>query len=231
MLLGSILLALPAAAGQRVSLELVLAVDVSLSVNDIEYRLQMEGIAQALQDPDIVRLIRDHEHGVAVLITQWSGTRRATVPLPWTVMREEPEVFAYASQVTALQRPQLGNYTALGHAISFAVEQIANNGLTGDERTVDVSGDGQNNSGPLPEVARLEAVARQITVNGLAVTNIDPRLASYYAGSVIAGPGAFVIQADDFASFASAFNRKLRRELSPKIALQRPFVRVAGAQQ
>jgi hypothetical protein len=222
ILLAVLLLVPPAQAAERVSLELVLAVDVSLSVNDIEYALQMQGIANAFRDAEIAALIASHERGVAVVMTQWTGTRNAKVPLAWRVLTDDASAAAYADAVAQLPRAEFGNFTAIGHAISFAVELLETNAYRGDERKIDVSGDGQSNSGPEPSEMRLEALAQGITVNGLAITNNDPQLASYYAAHVIAGPAAFVIRAEDFENFAEAFRRKLKRELSPKIAQRGP---------
>ena len=230
MLVAAAFSAVPAQASERVSLELVLAVDVSLSVNDIEYGLQMQGIANAFRDAEIAALIASHERGVAVVMTQWTGTRNAKVPLPWRVLADDASAAAYADAVAKLPRAEFGNFTAIGHAISFAVELLDTNAYRGDERKIDVSGDGQNNSGPEPSEMRLEALAQGITINGLAITNNEPQLASYYAANVITGPAAFVIRAENFESFAEAFRRKLKRELSPKIAQRRPSQIYARAQ-
>ncbi len=230
MLVAVAFTAMPAQAAERVSLELVLAVDVSLSVNDIEYGLQMRGIAAAFRDAEIAALIASHERGVAVVMTQWTGTRNANVPLSWRVLIDAASAAAYADAVAGLPRSEFGNFTAIGHAISFAVELLETNAYRGDERKIDVSGDGRSNSGPEPSDTRLEALAQGITVNGLAITNNDPQLASYYAAHVIAGPAAFVIRAENFESFAEAFRRKLKRELSPKIARAKPGQVHAGVQ-
>jgi Protein of unknown function (DUF1194) len=225
------LMILPAEAGERVSLELVLAVDVSLSVNDIEYRLQMNGVAAAFRDPEIARMIREHQNGVAVLITQWSGTRKAVIPLPWAILRNEADASGYAAMVESAPRPAISNFTALGQAISFAVEQLERNALIGDERTIDVSGDGHSNTGPSPAETREQASSRHITVNGLTIVNNEAGLTAYYERNVIAGPDSFVISAQDFTDFAAAFNRKLRRELNPKIARRSAPFDVAWSQR
>ncbi|MFO0992126.1 MAG: DUF1194 domain-containing protein [Hyphomicrobiales bacterium] len=214
-----VLLASPAAAGQRVSIELVLAVDVSLSVNDIEYALQMKGMAAAFRDKDVIDLIRQHKYGVAVTMTQWSGTYDADQPIPWHRLTDEASALALADMISVVPRRAMSNYTGLGHAIAFASDLIDSNEFVGDERKIDVSGDGRNNTGPEPSQMREAAAARDITINGLAITNNDPGLAGYYSANVIGGPAAFVIQATDFEAFAEAFRRKLKRELSPKIAL------------
>ena len=206
-------------AGQRVSIELVLAVDVSLSVNDIEYALQMGGMAAAFRDKDVVALIGQHKHGVAVTMTHWSGTYEADQPVPWQLLTDETSVLAFAEMIRAAPRRALSNYTGLGHAIAFAADLIDSNGFDGDERKIDISGDGRSNTGPSPSKMRTAAAARDITINGLAIIDNDPGLASYYSANVIGGPASFVIAANNFEAFAEAFRRKLKRELSPKIAL------------
>jgi hypothetical protein len=218
MLLGLLLLTTPVHAGQRVSIELVLAVDVSLSVNDIEFALQMGGIAAAFRDKDVIALIGDHRHGVAVTLTQWSGTYNGDHSIPWRLLTDEASVEAFAQAVAAVQRRQLSNFTGIGHAIAFAADLIDSNVFDGDERKIDISGDGRSNAGPAPSQMRLAAAARGITINGLAILANDPGLADYYTANVIVGPAAFVVPAVNFEAFAEAFRRKLKRELSPKIA-------------
>lgn len=201
-------------------MELVLAVDVSLSVNDIEFALQMQGIAAAFRDPEVIALIEGHEHGVAVVMTQWSGTYRAEVPLDWRLLRDRASVAIYADAIATMERQQFGNLTGIGNAIAFAHELLATNAFKGDELKIDVSGDGRSNTGPLPADARAAALAQNITINGLAIAADDPALPRYYAENVIGGPGAFVIVAKDFNAFGEAFRRKLKRELAPKLALK-----------
>jgi hypothetical protein len=216
--MAALLFPAPAQAMERVSIEIVLAVDVSLSVNDIEYQLQMSGIANALIDPEVTGLIGGHEHGIAITLTQWTGTYESNVPLPWRRIKESDSVTRLAEEIRTMPRSEFGNFTAIGHAINFAIKLIETNHFDGDEKKIDVSGDGRNNSGPEPREARETAKAFGITINGLAITNSEPQLASYYASHVIIGPESFVVTADDFESFGEAFKRKLKRELSPKVS-------------
>jgi Ca-activated chloride channel homolog len=195
-----------------------LAVDVSLSVDDVEYGLQMQGIAAAFRDPEVVKLIAGHDHGVAVTMTQWTGTYESAQPLPWRLLTDEASVQAFAAAVASVPRSDFGNFTGLGYAIAFATSLIETNQYEGDEKKIDISGDGRSNSGPEPRETRLVALANDITVNGLPIINSEPQLASYYSQQVIIGPASFVIVAKDFNDFAEAFKRKLKRELSPKVA-------------
>jgi Protein of unknown function (DUF1194) len=211
-------LAVPAGAMERVSTELVLAVDVSLSVNDIEYALQMRGMADAFRDPDVMALIAAQGHGVAVVVTQWTGTFEAAQPLAWRVLHSEADALGFADALAAAPRMEFGNYTSIGNAIAFAVQLIETNEFAGDELKIDVSGDGRNNSGPEPRNTRLLAAESGVIINGLAIISNDPGLAAYYTENVIIGPGSFAIAAQDFDDFGEAFKRKLKRELSPRTA-------------
>jgi hypothetical protein len=217
-LLALTLLAAPVAAGERVSTELVLAVDVSLSVNDIEFALQMQGIAAAFRDPEVIALIEAREHGVAVVMTQWSGAYEAQVPLEWRKLKDKASVLGYAEAIARMERVQFGNLTGLGNAIAYASELLSTNRYEGDELKIDVSGDGRSNSGPEPSATRDAATTQHITINGLAIAADDPLLPDYYRENVVGGPGAFVMVAKDFGAFGEAFRRKLKRELAPRLA-------------
>lgn len=222
LLVVFVVLSSPALASERTSIELVLAVDVSLSVNDAEYALQMNGIANALRDPEVVSLIASHPHGVALSLTQWSGTYTSNQPLPWTLLNDEASVVQMADRIAAMPRNAFGNFTAIGHAVNFAIHEIETNAFDGDEKKIDVSGDGQNNAGPAPSEFWDAARAADITINGLAILSDQPLLGSYYAENVITGSAAFVVTAQDFDAFGDAFKRKLKRELGPKLARLSP---------
>jgi hypothetical protein len=127
-------------------------------------------------------------------------------------------VRAFADRIAGVERRQLSNFTGIGHAIAFAADLIDANEFNGDERKIDISGDGRSNAGPAPSQMRLVAAARGITINGLAILDNEPGLADYYEANVIVGPAAFVVPAINFEAFAEAFRRKLKRELSPKVA-------------
>jgi hypothetical protein len=115
-------------------------------------------------------------------------------------------------------RKNLGHLTALGSAMSFAIKEIENNGFEGIEKKIDVSGDGRNNVGPHPARAQALALAADITINGLVIGNAEEGLEEYFERNVMTGRNAFVEYAADFEDFAEVFRRKLKRELSPKLA-------------
>ncbi len=188
----------------------------------------MGGIAEALRDKDIKDLIANHEHGVALTLTQWSGTLASNKPLPWRLLNDSASAEAMAAEIEHTPRSQFGNFTGIGHAITFAIKLIESNGFEGDDKKIDVSGDGRNNSGPEPRTVRAMAEMHGITINGLAITNAEATLASYYAANVMSGHGAFVVTADDFESYGEAFKRKLKRELSSRISLRERKPHLAG---
>ena len=216
-----ILLAIHPARAQPVSIELVLAIDTSASVNDMEYRLQMRGIAAALESDELIEAIGLHEKGVALALLQWSGGLLGTVTVDWTVISSPASIRALARRIATTPRANTGNYTAIGNAIRRATEMLETNSQTGDYRRIDVSGDGRNNSGEHPALAREAAVARGITVNGLAILDGDIALAAYYRSHVAGGSGSFVLSADRFDDFAKAMRRKLGRELSIQLSDKR----------
>lgn len=201
-----------------VSLELVLAIDASLSVDDGEFDLQLRGIAKAFRDPTIMALIGQHAGGVAVTLVQWSGWAESLKKPPWHLLSDAPSSLAFADAVERVGRARLGYLTGIGHAIDFSVELIEENGFHGKQRKIDVSGDGRSNAGPEPVPARASALARGITINGLAILTDDPDLRQYYNDSVIGGPAAFVMSTASYSDFADAIAAKLARELTLNIA-------------
>lgn len=202
-----------AQAGTSVSIELVLAVDTSLSVDDVEYDLQMTGIAQAFRDPEIVELIGQQD-GVAVTLFQWSSEVDARYMIPWQLLRDPPSVSSFADKVERAARDPVRGFTAIGRAIDFGVRLIAENDFDGRRLKIDVSGDGRNNTGDLPVATWPGAEARGIVVNGLPILIDTYNLDTYFREKVIHGPGAFIEIAIDYEDFARAFLRKLRREIA-----------------
>ena len=215
-----------------VSIELVLAVDTSLSVNDREYDLQMRGIAQAFRSPDIISLIGLYD-GVAVTILQWGGWVSEENTVPWQVLKSPSSVIEFARQIEETKRENVGNFTAIGTAIDFSIKEIQQNEFEGRLRKIDVSGDGVNNVGPRPQSYKNLADQLGISINGLAIKTDLGSLDRYYRQNVITGPGSFVISATDYVDFAQAIHRKLKKELEVPIGWRRdvPAKRSAPAPQ
>jgi hypothetical protein len=207
-----------AAQGQTpVAIELVLAVDTSYSVDDTEFALQMKGIASAFRTPEIIVLIGQRK-GVAVTLIQWSDEVDPRFVIPWHILHEPATVLAFADQVERAAREPSRGFTAMGKAIDFAIELIANNALAGRELKIDISADGRNNTGPPPTAVWQRAGALGIAINGLPILIETYNLDTYFREKVITGPGAFVEIAVDYEDFARVFQRKLRRELNPFVS-------------
>lgn len=205
-----------ARAKQPVSVELVLAVDVSRSVDASEYDLQMTGIANAFRNPEIIDLIGQQD-GVAVTIFQWSGGIDERYMIPWHVLTDPTSVLAFADKIEKIKRDPVPQFTGIGKAIDFGVRQIAENDYAGSWLKIDISGDGRDNIDSLTPDTRRRARDLGIVINGLPILTDTFFLDDYYRNSVIAGPGAFIEIADDYTDFARAFLRKLRREITPLI--------------
>lgn len=209
-----------------VSIELVLAVDTSLSVDDVEYDLQMRGIAQAFRDPEIINLIGQQD-GVAVALYQWSGAVDRQYLIPWHLLDDPASVLSFAAKVEKARRDPVRGFTAIGNAIDFAVRLIAGNAFAGRHLKIDISGDGRNNTGPPPAASRFRTEAMGIAINGLPILIDTYSLDRYFRDKVISGPGAFLEIADDYHDFARAFLRKLRREIAPRVSRDAPAPRAS----
>lgn len=200
-----------------VSIELVLAVDTSLSVDDIEYDLQMTGIAKAFRDPNILALIGQHA-GIAVTLFQWSTNIDEQHMVGWHLLTSQESSLAFAAKIEHLERDPVEGFTAIGKAIDFGVRLIVDNKFDGRQLKIDISGDGRNNSGVLPVVSKREARAHNISINGLPVLIDTFNLDTYFREKIIEGPGAFIEIATDYEDFTRAFLRKLTRELTPTVS-------------
>lgn len=217
--------AVPAAElGQEriVDLELVLAVDASSSVSDEEFDLQIRGLAEAFPHRSVVRAI--HATGdlrLVVALFQWADNHQQILASDWMVVRNAPTASRFAKQVETVIRSFAGN-TAIGSALEFAIGQLEGNGFDGRRKVIDVSGDGRNNHGSAAWLARDLAVARGITVNGLAILNEDLTLDRYYVTNVTGGTGAFVMTANDYEAYRLAILAKLIKEISGAPVAARP---------
>lgn len=228
MILRGLILILMLSAGATVSaqtsdtvgVELVLAVDTSISVSRSEYRLQMQGIAEALRHPDILQTVADHPGGVAVTLVHWSLGSLNRQAVGWHRLRDAADVFDFAGKVETAPRVGAGRGTSISDAIVFSTRLFAQNGFAGRALKIDISGDSRHNSGPSPEMARDFAARAGVTINGLVIEDGDRNLAAYYRARVIGGADAFVMSVSRNRDFAHAMQRKLARELAPVAASQ-----------
>ena len=213
-------------AAETVDLQLVLAADVSISVDNEEFRLQREGYARAITDPSVLAAIRrGPHHAIALSFVEWSGASQQRVVIDWTVIRDEEAAMSFSAALRTAPRSFAG-VTAIGAAIDFAMAQFARSGVESDRRVIDVSGDGDNNSGRPVEYARDDAVNANITVNGLAIVNEHPApgfighvqppggIGEYYRTRVIGGAGSFALVIDSFSKIAETVTHKLAAEIA-----------------
>lgn len=208
-----------------VDLELVLAVDVSGSIDPDEARQQREGYLSAIVDPAVIQAIRANFHGrIAIAYVEWASADYQRLVVDWMLVEDEKSAFAFVEQLGDAP-PLSARWTSLSAVIDFAVPLFEGNGFAGDRRVIDVSGDGPNNRGRPVTLARDAALAQGVVINGLPILNDRPQpfnlptpnemaLDRYYAENVIGGPGSFVIPAQDFADFKSAILSKLIREIA-----------------
>lgn len=210
-------------ADEPVDLALVLASDVSGSVDGHEFRLQREGYAAALQSRRVLEAISSGPRGaIAVSFLEWSSSNLQNVVIGWTVLRGDGEGAMIVANALRSAPRSFSSSTAIGAAIDFSVRQFAQYGADADRRAIDVSGDGTSNEGRTPAEARDDAVREGITINGLAILNpmTDEHtkppggLPAYYRQQVVGGPGAFLVVVRDFDSFADAVVKKLLREIA-----------------
>lgn len=212
VLAGCLATAAPAAA---CDLALVLAVDVSGSVDMQEYRIQMDGLAQALRDPVVSEaLVRAQAE---VMLVQWTGATRQKVSLPWTSMTNFIAVETFAAEVAADPRIWRNYSTAVGEALSFSMQQFEEVAHC-TRHLIDLSGDGPSNEGVTPDGHHPALRAAGVTVNAIAIEESEPDLTAYFFENVIVGEGAFVETAIDFDDYPEKIRRKLLREITKQTA-------------
>jgi Protein of unknown function (DUF1194) len=227
--------AAPAVADQLVDLELVLAGDASGSIDNTEMQMQRQGYAAALTDPQVLDAITLGQVGaIAVAYIEWAGSFSVDTVVNWTIIRDRASAQAFAEQLLAAPRRAEG-YNSIGAAIRYARNLIDNNRFEGLRRVIDIAADGPDIGAPKAAVARDEAVAEDITINGLVIESafytdfMSPiPLPQHFAEQVIGGPGAFVTVAHTMADFRDVLLDKLVREISardqprPQLAEHRP---------
>lgn len=214
-------LLLAAAPGPALAcgLELILAVDVSGSVDEREFRLQMEGIAAAFETEAIGAAAERTAGGLLVTLTQWSGTTRQRSMTGWHAVADRGTARAFGETVRAIPRAWRNFSTAIGQALQHAAEVSATAPAACQRRVIDVSGDGVSNEGVSPRRVAAQLVEEGYTVNGLAIRGAEPDPVDHYRNDVIAGPGAFVEVAENFDDYPRAILRKLLREIEQPLLI------------
>jgi Ca-activated chloride channel family protein len=194
---------------------LLLAIDVSGSIDAGDYRLQTDGLAAALSDPAVSDALVEGQ--VALAVVQWSGPEQQMLSLPWQRMLTPDAVTRFASRAASMPRAFAGSDTAVGEALRFALPQFA---AVPDctRHVIDISGDGQENAGFTDAVARSEAVVAGVTINAIAIEEPGPAspITSYYRRWIIT-PGGFVVTARGLQDYVETLRLKLLRELAKPI--------------
>jgi hypothetical protein len=216
----------PGRAAEPVDLLLVLSTDVSRSVDHTKFKLQREGYAAAISDPQVIDAIQSGPHQrIAVCFVEWSGFGAQKLVIDWTMIDGAAAARKFGDQLLELPR-SFADRTSISGGIEFAAAQLERAPFEGGRRTIDVSGDGTNNAGRDVKLARDETVSKGIVINGLVIlserpipwnaehTNPPGGLEKYYQENVIGGPGAFVLVAENFNSFGRAIIKKMIAEIA-----------------
>ena len=211
-----------------VDVELVLAVDVSYSMDPDEQALQREGYMAAITSLEFMRALREGMHGkIAMIYFEWAGVHHRQIIVPWRLIDGPESADAFSADI-GRARYSRASRTSVSGALEFGAMLFDGSGYRGIRRVIDVSGDGVNNNGPLVTVTRDEVVAKGITINGLPIMIKRPNASTmdigeldvYFEDCVIGGPGAFVIPIRERDQFKEAIKTKLLLEiagLTPKV--------------
>jgi hypothetical protein len=223
---GFALIPAAASAAEDVDLLLVLAADVSRSVDAAKFQLQREGYATAISEPRVLEAIRSGHNGrIGLIFVEWSGVGAQRVVIDWTMIGDTESAKGFGDRLLEAPR-SFADRTSISGAIEYAMQQLALAPYTSVRRTIDVSGDGTNNAGRDVAELRDQAVAKGITINGLPILSENPMswnpdhtnppggLANYYRNNVTGGPGSFVMVAEDFNSFGKAIVSKMIAEVA-----------------
>jgi hypothetical protein len=214
------------ARAQDVDLLLVLASDVSRSVDTRKFELQRQGYAAALSNRRVVEAIQSGPHGkIAICFVEWSGATSLKLVIDWTIVSDAASARKIGDQMLELPR-SFADRTSISAGLEFSFAQLERSPYKAARRTIDVSGDGTNNSGRDIASVRDEVTAKGVTVNGLVIlsdsplpwnpehTNPPGGLGEYYRRNVIGGPGAFVMVAENHDSFGQAIVKKMIAEIA-----------------
>jgi hypothetical protein len=202
-----------------VDLELVLAVDVSSSVDEEEYQLQIRGVGAAFRHPDIIAAIESTGgNGIAVGMVQWSDNEEQALVGGWHIIKDAADAAEYARIIRRAPRIIAGGQTSIAGALTFSIDQINNNNIDSSRKVIDVSGDGRANNGVHPMKIRDIALDQNITINGLVIINDEPFLDGYYERGVIGGRGGFMMIAEDYKDYAAMILQKLLREIGMPVS-------------
>ncbi len=227
------LLAATPLRAEDVDVALVLVTDVSRSIDDSEFRLEKNGYTTAFANKRVLDAIKGGPLGkIAVAYVEFASNFEVKTVLDWTIVSDEPSAHAFTSRLAAEPRSFWGR-TSISAGIDQAMQMFAEGGIVATRHVIDVCGDGTNNAGRDASEARDDALKAGATINGLTIINDHPvswtfahvqppgGLAKYYRDNVTGGPGSFVLEIHDFASFGDAMTRKLVNEIAALPAAMR----------
>jgi hypothetical protein len=204
-----------ARAQTEVDILLVLAVDVSGSVDAQRFELQKIGYVTAFQSPRVLSaILSGRNRAIAVTMAQWSDPSVQAQILPWTIVNDEASLKSAAAVIESAPRMMNAGSTSISGAIDHAMTLFPQSPYKAERRVIDVSGDGSNNRGRPVTQARDEAVGAGVVINGLPILAVEPNLDTYFKDNVIGGRGAFMIPAQSFETFAEAILTKLIIEIA-----------------
>ncbi len=210
--LASCFSALPCRA-ESVDLALVLAVDVSGSIDSERFAIQRNGYAAAFDNESVINAILTGTHGaIAVTFVEWSGPGHQQQMIDWTLIKDATSSSEFAKAVGKTERIY-SDWTSISGAIDFGMSLLRHSGFEAERQVIDISGDGPNNSGRSIIDARNAALAAGITINGLPILASEPQLDAYYRDNVVGGTGAFMIAVENFDSFATGILNKMVKEI------------------
>ena len=214
------------ASADDADVALVLVTDVSRSIDDTEFKLEKDGYVSAFTSPRVLQAIRGGSAGrIAVAYVEFASVFEVSTVLGWTMIGDKASAEAFAGRLAGAPRSFWGR-TAIGAGVDWAVRLLAESGIKATRLVIDVCGDGTNNAGREVFEARDDALKAGITINGLAIINDHPvswtfahvqppgGLAKYYRDNVTGGPGSFVLEVHDFATFGEAMTRKMADEIA-----------------
>jgi hypothetical protein len=223
---ATLMLCEAARAAEQVDLLLVLASDVSRSVDTRKFELQRQGYAAALSNPRVIEAIKSGPHGrIAICFVEWSGATSQKLVIDWTIVSDFASARRIGDQMLELPR-SFADRTSISAGLEFSMVQLNSAPFEAPRRTIDVSGDGTNNSGRDISMVRDEVLAKGVTINGLVIlsdtplpwnpehTNPPGGLDNYYRNNVTGGPGSFVMVAENHNSFGQAIVKKMIAEIA-----------------
>jgi Protein of unknown function (DUF1194) len=215
-----------ARAGDDVDLLLILAADVSRSIDSAKFQLQREGYAAAISNPRVLEAIRSGHNGrIGLSFVEWSGVGAQHVVIDWMTVGDAAAAKDFGDRLIEAPR-SFADRTSISGAIDFAMSEFDQAPFGSARRTIDISGDGTNNAGRDVTAARDDAVGKAVTINGLVILSDNPMawnpdhtnppggLQNYYRNNVVGGPGAFVMVAQNFNSFGQAIIAKMIAEVA-----------------